>query len=105
MAYEILRRPATPPPIVRSRSSSLPRLTRLDQRVLDRLPGDRSVRRAAIVVEMLAASNISKQRLNPDVYEPKRVALDTDVRGILRGLGHLGLAEHRGGGWWRRVPS
>lgn len=59
------------------------RLTSLDKRVLGELRSDRGVRARRIAIRLAGATT---------GYD--------EVRGILRGLEHLGYATGKGG-WWR----
>lgn len=69
-----------------------PTLTALDERVLGELaPDRRGVRASAIAREL--------NRRRP-AWSP--YTAQDEVRGVLRGLEHLGLARQRGG-WWRRA--
>lgn len=70
-----------------------PRLTKLDQHVIDALPaaGCRGRRAAAIATDVAAASAGAGANAGP--------RLEGEVLGILRGLEHLGRA-HNDHGWW-----
>lgn len=72
-----------------------PRLTRLDERVLDALPTDGRSVRVGQLVEALNAGT--------DPWSSSRTSAD-EVRAILRGFEHLGRATGRGG-WWRAVQT
>lgn len=77
-----------------------PRLTSLDERVLNALPraGTSGVRCAVIVDRVYPRANRYDGWMGVRVRESDM----REIRGILRGLEHLGKATGRGG-WWKRA--
>jgi hypothetical protein len=71
----------------------VPRLTRLDERVLAALPSEPSEPSVRVAAVHHRAVRDGVGAIRHDVTV-------ADVRGILPGLEHLGLASGRGG-WWR----
>lgn len=79
-----------------------PRLTRLDERVLEALAAPECVtatQQAARLGAIVAEMNRGK-----DPWSAARTDA-AEVRGILRGLEHLGLARRRGAWWSRTEPT
>jgi hypothetical protein len=78
-----------------SARTPLEHLTPLDQRVLAQLASGRARRLAAIVDGVYPAS-----RWDSGPTEQTIIARNREVREILRGFEHLGIARQRRGGWW-----
>lgn len=71
----------------------MPRLTRLDRLVLDFLSVHDAMRAGEVVAEVARY----EERYRPRAER----TTEQDVREILRGLAHVGLATYSNG-WWRR---